>query len=544
MQHTNQKRMNEMGTSGAHETGARPDHLDIFPAAPKKFGRAARRVPSPSGRSMIEMLGVLAIIGVLSITALVGFTYAMNKHRANETIYDVMLRGTNVPMVDENYASKPAGHEFRFPDLPAGTYYPMTTKKDAGSSYYVEATGVTYRVCEMILKMNPTDIDQIVVGNTVYQGDSDICGTSDGLAMKFCFGEDGTICDGTGHGGSSGGSGSGSSGGTSSGSGSGSGSGSSGSGTEPDLCADVLCGGCQSCDSADGQCKDNDANCSNGQACSNGTCVCTDDSQCGSDEICQSGTCVQVECKGDAECSEPQVCEDNVCVCPPVGEAGTCQVKTTQNGCDVITTADDGTACAGGVCSDGACVECLDETQCDADNCETCVNKTCQSKCVSGETCDGNGVCESACSSGQTSCSDDSGSWCCSGSQTCGVYKVCCTPLGDPDEIIYICPEGVITDINGCPTCAGICTDTIFHWPDQFDNMSVCESYCTGWKDEWSTWCQSTAECDYDKGFKCEMYGPCDYETCSGGRFSCTPFYYNSVSLRWENYNDGSSECR
>ena len=82
----------------------------------------------------------------------------MNKHRANETIYDVMLRGTNVPMIDENYASKPAGHEFTFPDLPAGTYYPMTTKKDAGSSYYVEATGVTYRVCEMILKMNPIDI--------------------------------------------------------------------------------------------------------------------------------------------------------------------------------------------------------------------------------------------------------------------------------------------------------------------------------------------------------------------------------------------------
>ena len=85
-QQTNQKRMNEMGTSGAHETGARPGHLDISPAAPKMVGRAARRVPSPSGRSMIEMLGVLAIIGVLSITALVGFTYAMNKHRANETI--------------------------------------------------------------------------------------------------------------------------------------------------------------------------------------------------------------------------------------------------------------------------------------------------------------------------------------------------------------------------------------------------------------------------------------------------------------------------
>ena len=39
------------------------------------------------GRSMIEMLGVLAIIGVLSIGGLAGYTMAMNRHRAN-TILD------------------------------------------------------------------------------------------------------------------------------------------------------------------------------------------------------------------------------------------------------------------------------------------------------------------------------------------------------------------------------------------------------------------------------------------------------------------------
>lgn len=48
------------------------------------------------GRSMIEMLAVLAIIGVLSIAALVGFTYAMNKHRANTVTHDVMLLATEV----------------------------------------------------------------------------------------------------------------------------------------------------------------------------------------------------------------------------------------------------------------------------------------------------------------------------------------------------------------------------------------------------------------------------------------------------------------
>ena len=37
-----------------------------------------------SGRSMVEMLGVLAIIGVLSIGGIAGYTMAMNRYRANE----------------------------------------------------------------------------------------------------------------------------------------------------------------------------------------------------------------------------------------------------------------------------------------------------------------------------------------------------------------------------------------------------------------------------------------------------------------------------
>ena len=37
-----------------------------------------------SGRSMVEMLGVLAIIGVLSIGGIAGYTMSMRKHRANQ----------------------------------------------------------------------------------------------------------------------------------------------------------------------------------------------------------------------------------------------------------------------------------------------------------------------------------------------------------------------------------------------------------------------------------------------------------------------------
>ena len=45
---------------------------------------------SESGRSMVEMLGVLAIIGVLSIGGIAGYTIAMNSYRANEAINRVM----------------------------------------------------------------------------------------------------------------------------------------------------------------------------------------------------------------------------------------------------------------------------------------------------------------------------------------------------------------------------------------------------------------------------------------------------------------------
>ena len=46
---------------------------------------------SENGRSMVEMLGVLAIIGVLSIAGVQGYSYAMAKHRANDAAHQASL---------------------------------------------------------------------------------------------------------------------------------------------------------------------------------------------------------------------------------------------------------------------------------------------------------------------------------------------------------------------------------------------------------------------------------------------------------------------
>jgi type II secretory pathway pseudopilin PulG len=48
------------------------------------------------GRSMIEMLGVLAIIGVLSVGGIAGYSKAMLKYKTNKTIDQITMLTTNI----------------------------------------------------------------------------------------------------------------------------------------------------------------------------------------------------------------------------------------------------------------------------------------------------------------------------------------------------------------------------------------------------------------------------------------------------------------
>ena len=51
-----------------------------------------------TGRSLTEMLGMLAIMGILSVAGVAMYNSAMNKHRANELIYEAQKRATTVAM--------------------------------------------------------------------------------------------------------------------------------------------------------------------------------------------------------------------------------------------------------------------------------------------------------------------------------------------------------------------------------------------------------------------------------------------------------------
>ena len=65
-----------------------------------------------SGRSMVEMLGVLAIIGVLSVGGIAGYTTAINKHRANQILNGASVRAIVVSTQIQRGATAPTLGEF------------------------------------------------------------------------------------------------------------------------------------------------------------------------------------------------------------------------------------------------------------------------------------------------------------------------------------------------------------------------------------------------------------------------------------------------
>ncbi|MCO6437893.1 MAG: hypothetical protein J5J06_12445 [Phycisphaerae bacterium] len=192
-----------------------------------------------------------------------------------------------------------------------------------------------------------------------------------------------------------------------------------------DLCTDDACtaGQCvntavdcgdQVCNPDDGTCVDclDDTDCDDGLFC-NGEETCGADNTCAAgtdpcmaDEVCLEATdeCVAVECDVDADCDDGDLCTDDTCVdqlC--VNTAADCDdgVACTDDSCDPDTgeclnvdNCDAGQACneTTGLCEDAAC-----ETDADCDDglfcngAETCVDMVCTdgtSPCNEGETCD------------------------------------------------------------------------------------------------------------------------------------------------------------
>lgn len=104
------------------------------------------------GRSMVEMLGVLAIIGVLSIGGIAGYTYAMNKHRTNVLINGALLRGYTVVGQLMSGRTTTSLSEFNGEEVTIGGTFANNIIDDGAGGFGILISGVNEAVCKNMIK--------------------------------------------------------------------------------------------------------------------------------------------------------------------------------------------------------------------------------------------------------------------------------------------------------------------------------------------------------------------------------------------------------
>ena len=94
-----------------------------------------------SGRSMVEMLGVLAVVGLLSVMAFAAFRIALNKAKANSIVHDA--RKAWVEAVAWQNIETPTGWKVsNYASESGKTFYAMRDIKD---NNYVKVEGVVIK---------------------------------------------------------------------------------------------------------------------------------------------------------------------------------------------------------------------------------------------------------------------------------------------------------------------------------------------------------------------------------------------------------------
>lgn len=120
------------------------------------------------GRSMVEMLGVLAVIGVLSITAILGYSYAMNKHRANVILNDV--KRIAVFVISSDFMQKENG-VIEDLNVEVESATPYEVDKETEKTFYITAGEVGKKICAILVREKPAYVEE-VVANAM---DSKVC---------------------------------------------------------------------------------------------------------------------------------------------------------------------------------------------------------------------------------------------------------------------------------------------------------------------------------------------------------------------------------
>ena len=126
-----------------------------------------------SGRSMVEMLGVLAIIGVLSIGGIAGYTMAMNRYRANEIIDAASKIGIIAMTKNDNSGNTAVANltDIGSPTIPCVTTTPASNIQGfSNGTVKITLNGTCSGIAQII-----TSIGGSKIGTNGCANDSGVC---------------------------------------------------------------------------------------------------------------------------------------------------------------------------------------------------------------------------------------------------------------------------------------------------------------------------------------------------------------------------------
>ncbi|MBE6449382.1 MAG: hypothetical protein E7013_01605 [Alphaproteobacteria bacterium] len=491
------------------------------------------------GRSMVEMLGVLAIIGILSIGAVAGIDYAIEKHNTNVLVDDILLANVNFSLRRTGVSPN---QEYGITFTPKSgldfanfkTFYSLD--KVGNRSYVVRVDNISKTTCEHLLNSDGgiynisssssalTPFTTCGESNTMYfymkAKNGDIPGTTLPDPDDPSTDPDDPTTD------------------------------PDDPTTDPDDPTTDPDNTCTSCP-ANSSCVSGACQCNSGYHDSNGSCV-QDCSTCPSGQYCDAiskecltcptgytgvncsqcatgyysdgSACIQLDCTNGTvngnvcACNEGYYGTTSCTTCP--GRCLTCTADGVCTSCETGYSGSSCTSCATGYYSDGSSCLALNCTNgtvsgnvcaCSDGYYGTTSCTPCPGNC---ETCNSNGVCTS-CIDGYTGtiCSDCDEGYYADGS-TC--IELTCEN-GTVSGNVCACNDGYY-GTTSCSACPGNCKTC--------DSNGTCTSCIDGYT---GTTCTTCASGYYADGSACVKL-TCENGTVSGNVCACNDGYYGTTS--------------
>ncbi|MBQ6854795.1 MAG: hypothetical protein IJO11_05080 [Alphaproteobacteria bacterium] len=146
------------------------------------------------GRSMVEILGVLAVIGVLSVGGIIGYKYAMDKYRTNDIVESVHMRSTDIWHIYHDTKktlpeTEPGVDAFPEYGETTKTGFPIMITSHLDVAFKIWVDEVPNNICKQVLGQNLNQyvkgLKYIQVNGLRYEGNLNICPKDDVAQMVF-----------------------------------------------------------------------------------------------------------------------------------------------------------------------------------------------------------------------------------------------------------------------------------------------------------------------------------------------------------------------